>query len=112
MGEVLARAGLNTLMGVGIVFLVLILISFVISAFVLINKAESAMKNRKNKNTPAPAPVPKSAPVQAAAEEEISTDDTELVAVIAAAIASYEGTTPEGIVVRSIRKVNTTWKRG
>lgn len=112
MGDILAKAGLNTLMGIAVVFLVLILISFVISAFVLINKAESALKNRKNKNTPAPAPVPKTAPVQPQAVEEVSTDDTELVAVIAAAIASYEGTTPEGIVVRSIRKVNTTWKRG
>ena len=32
-------------------------------------------------------------------------DDTELVAVIAAAIAAAEGTTTDGFVVRSIRKV-------
>ena len=31
-------------------------------------------------------------------------DDTELVAVIAAAIAAYEGTSTDGFVVRSIRR--------
>ena len=33
------------------------------------------------------------------------TDDLELVAVISAAIAAAEGTTTDGFVVRSIRKV-------
>ena len=55
LGKKLGNAGLNTLMGMGVVFLVLILISFVISAFGLINKAEE----RKKANVPAaPAPVP------------------------------------------------------
>ena len=36
--------------------------------------------------------------------EEQLTDDTELVAVIAAAIAAYEGTSTDGFVVRSIRR--------
>ena len=39
-------------------------------------------------------------------EEELS-DDTELVAVIAAAVAAYEGSgSTDGFVVRSIRKSN------
>ena len=42
------------------------------------------------------------APAQA---EENLADDGELVAVIAAAIAAAEGTTTDGFVVRSIRKV-------
>ena len=43
---------------------------------------------------------------QIAAKEEFS-DDAELVAVIAAAIAAYEGTgSTDGFVVRSIRKSN------
>ena len=43
-------------------------------------------------------------------EEE---DDLELVAVIAAAIAASEGTDPNGLVVRSIKRVGKTnnWKR-
>ncbi|MBR0086508.1 MAG: OadG family protein [Lachnospiraceae bacterium] len=113
MGEILANAGLNTLMGMGVVFVVLILISFVISGFSLINKAEARMKNRgKQPETPAPKAPPAAA--QPVVEEDDVTDDTELAAVIAAAIAAYEGTAAEGIVVRSIRKVNSqkTWKRG
>ena len=96
----------------GISFIVLILISFVISAFSLINKAEA---RRQKKEAPVKAPAdnqPTAAP--AAVEEEDVTDDTELVAVIAAAIAAYEGTSVEGLVVRSIRKINRNenWRRG
>ena len=36
--------------------------------------------------------------------EEQFSDDTELIAVIAAAIAAYEGTSTDGFVVRSIRR--------
>jgi len=111
LGQTLGTAGLNTLMGMAVVFVVLILITLIISAFSLINKAQSKPKNKKNE-TPVPAaPIP-AAPVLPA-EEDVS-DDMELVAVIAAAIAEYEGTSVEGIVVRSIRKVNSqkTWKRG
>ena len=47
------------------------------------------------------------------AEEPEETDETELVAVIAAAIAASEGTDPNGLVVRSIKRVGKTnnWKR-
>ena len=38
--------------------------------------------------------------------EAAEADDTELIAVIAAAIAAAEGTTTDGFVVRSIRKIN------
>ena len=110
LGQKLGNAGLNTLMGMGVVFLVLILISFVISAFGLINKAEA----KKKVSTPA---VPAAAPaLPAAAEEpeEEPEDDLELIAVIAAAIAASENTSPDGLVVRSIRKVSSRnqWKRG
>ena len=46
--------------------------------------------------------IAQTAPAQA---EENLADDGELVAVIAAAIAAAEGTTTDGFVVRSIRKV-------
>ena len=48
------------------------------------------------------AAIAQAAPAQA---EENLADDGELVAVIAAAIAAAEGTTTDGFVVRSIRKV-------
>ncbi len=100
MGEILVKAGMNTLIGMGTVFVVLILISLIISCFSLISKLESRQKKEE--------PAPSEAPVvqQIAAKEELS-DDTELVAVIAAAIAAYEGAaTTDGFVVRSIRKSN------
>ncbi|MDE7359506.1 MAG: OadG family protein, partial [Lachnospiraceae bacterium] len=100
MGEIMFKALMNTLIGMGTVFTVLILISLIISCFTLISRFES--KQTKEEPAPAAAPVVE----QAAAEEELS-DDTELVAVIAAAVAAYEGAaSTEGFVVRSIRKSN------
>lgn len=94
------RAGLNTLMGMGTVFLVLIFLSFLISLF----KYVPGLLEGKKKEAPAPAAAP--APVAAPVVEEVA-DDTELIAVIAAAIAAAEGAaTTDGFVVRSIRKVN------
>lgn len=100
MGEIMMKAFLNTVIGMGTVFAVLILISLIISCFTLISKLEK--KQKKEEPAPAQAPVVQ----QIAAKEELS-DDTELVAVIAAAIAAYEGTaSTDGFVVRSIRKSN------
>ena len=91
------RAALNTLMGLGTVFVMLIFLSLVISLFKLIPDGS------KKKEEPAPVPVVRAAePAPVVYEDE--TDDQELVAVIAAAIAAAEGTTPDGFVVRSIRK--------
>ena len=59
--------------------------------------AASAPKAAAPKAAPAPA-------VAAAVEEAEEMDDTELVAVIAAAIATAEGTTTDGFVVRSIKR--------
>ena len=58
---------------------------------------------------PAAAPAPVAAPV---VEEEEYVDDTELISVIAAAIAASEGkTSANGLVVRSIKRVpNRSWK--
>ncbi len=101
-GEIMAKAGMNTLIGMGTVFAVLILISLIISCFTLISKFEKKQK----KEEPAAAVVKAPVVEQAAAQEELS-DDTELVAVIAAAVAAYEGAaSTDGFVVRSIRKSN------
>lgn len=101
------KAVLNTLMGMGTVFIVLILIMFIISCFSFINKWEKAAADKKKA---AEAPAEKAAPapvVQAvqAVEEIPEADDTQLAAVIAAAIAASQGAvSTDGFVVRSIRK--------
>ena len=105
MGKTLQRAGLNTLMGIGTVFVMLILLSLLISLFRFIpnpeaKKAAEAKAAKEVKEAEAAA----AAPAVQAAEENLA-DDGELVAVIAAAIAATEGTTTDGFVVRSIRKV-------
>ncbi len=105
MGERMGKAALNTLMGMGTVFVILILISLLISLFKYINKLEAKM-NKKTAVQEAPAPA---APVLAEPVEEL-TDDYELAAVISAAIAASEGTSADGFVVRSIKK-RTKWQK-
>ena len=94
MGQKLAKAGQNTVISMSIVFCVLILISLIIYCFKFI-----ALIGNKPKKAEA-----KSEPEKKAAPAADLTDDTELVAVISAAIAASEGTTTEGFVVRSINR--------
>lgn len=96
-GSNMGKAGLNTLLGMGTVFIMLIVISFIISAFKLLQ--------RKPKEAPKAA-APVATPAPEVVEEEL-VDDTELVAVIMAAIKAYEGNgSTDGFVVRSIKKAN------
>ena len=105
MAETLQRAGLNTLMGVGIVFCVLLFLCFLISMFKFVSKLSGEGKKEQKK---APAPAAPVVTAEAPAEE---TDDLELVAVIAAAIAAAENTSTDSFVVRSIKKVNKSkWR--
>ncbi len=98
VGQTMARAGLNTIMSMAIVFCVLIFISLLISCFTLINKVQDKADTTTGPASAAPAPAP-SAP---AAGENL-TDDLELVAVITAAIAASSGAeSTDGLVVRSI----------
>ena len=109
LGEKMSKAALNTVMGLAVVFIMLIFISLIIYCFKFIHEAEERAAAKKKASEPAPAPAP--APVvEETVEEE---DDLELVAVIAAAIAASEGTDPNGLVVRSIKRVGKTnnWKR-
>lgn len=103
MGDLMVRAALNTLIGMGTVFAVLILISALISCFKLIPKMQAAMakkKQPKEENSGVDNAVAQIVEQEATVEE---TDDLELVAVIAAAIAASEGAvTTDGFVVRSI----------
>ena len=105
MGKTLQRAGLNTLMGIGTVFVMLIMISLIISLFNFIPKIQAAFSKKDKEEEAKNAGIDK-AVTQIAAQEEPEADDTELVAVIAAAIAASEGAaSTDGFVVRSIRKV-------
>lgn len=104
LGEKMQKAAMNTLMGLGTVFMILILISLIISAFKIIPYLQ---EKAKAKHAPAPAPEPAAvpAPVLPVQPEEPVTDDSELIAVIAAAIAAAEGSTSaDGFVVRSIKR--------
>lgn len=109
IGEVMKTAGLNTFMGMGIVFLVLIFISVVISCFVLISiiqkrgekKAEAVSKKVESKKVESK----KVSTVSDTKSSEDLTDDTELVAVITAAIVAASGSeSADGLIVRSIRR--------
>lgn len=99
LGEKMTTAALNTVMGMGIVFAVLILISLIIYCFryisVIQDKLAGRDKEEKKPETVTAEPVQMEAPL---------TDDFELVAVIAAAIAASEGTSTDSFVVRSIRR--------
>ena len=98
MSEILEKAGLNTLLGMGTVFVMLIFMSFIISLIKYVPALLNGTSKKKKEEAPKAAPAP------AAAEEAEEMDDTELVAVIAAAIAAAEGTTTDGFVVRSIKR--------
>ena len=108
-GELMKNAALNTLIGMGTVFVVLILISLIISCFNIIPKIQEKKKKKaeaKDATTTGASVQADPVVAQIAAKEELA-DDTELVAVIAAAIAAYEGAgSTDGFVVRSIRKSN------
>ena len=138
IAEKMAKAAMNTLIGMGVVFLVLIFISWIISLFKYINVFEAKMKGQEKQEKPAaparaaapapapvqpaPAPAPAAAPVQAAApavsnaapayEYEDVSGDLELISVIAAAIAASEGkSAANGLVVRSIKRVSRrSWR--
>lgn len=121
-------ASVNTAVGMGTVFIVLIFISLIIYCFKFIHQWEEGKK--KDEEAPAPAPVSAASAqpsVSAAApagdeDEELAAviaaaiaaaEDDELVAVVTAAIAAYGGASASsnGLVVRSIRRVDRAGRR-
>lgn len=104
------RAGMNTLMGIGIVFLMLVFLSFVIGLFNYIEKFQNVGKKKAAEEAPKAEEAPAPAIAQSEAADEDFADDLELVAVISAAIAAYENTSGDSFVVRSIKKSNK-WHR-
>ena len=127
-------ASVNTAVGMGTVFIVLIFISLIIYCFKFIHQWEEGKKKDEEAPVPAPAPAPASVSavsaqpsVSAAApagdeDEELAAviaaaiaaaEDDELVAVVTAAIAAYGGASASsnGLVVRSIRRVDRAGRR-
>lgn len=101
LGEKMVKAAMNTVICMSIVFLVLIFISLIISCFKIFPYLEAKKKEKAVMNVESKDAVVTQIEQR---EEQQLTDDTELVAVIAAAIASYEGTSTSDFVVRSIRR--------
>lgn len=109
-GEKMQKAALNTLLGMGTVFIVLILISAIISCFNFIPKIQAKFTKKPNKEDVKTAAVDNTI-AQIIEKEELS-DDLELVAVISAAIAASEGAaSTDGFVVRSIKRAGNKWQR-
>ena len=103
MSEKIMDAVMNAIVGLGTVFIVLIFLTFVISLMKYVpGLVESFGKKKVAEAVQEPVPAAPAAG-QEPVEEELA-DDQELVAVIAAAVAAYEGTSADGFVVRSIRK--------
>lgn len=106
--ELMSEAGMNTLMGMGVVFLVLIFISFVISLLKYL-PGSGARKQPKKKEEPK-APAASTASSLSTGSENLM-DNQELVAVITAAImaASQGGpaiVSSDQLIVRSIKRVS------
>ena len=99
LGEKMANAAGNTLMGMGTVFLVLIFISLLISCFKFIPQIMDKF-TKKPSVEEKPEVVEETSETVTANEE----NDSELIAVIAAAIAASEQTSTDSFVVRSIRR--------
>ena len=107
----LQEAGINTVVGVVVVFVVLTFLVFVISLFRFVGGEEK--KEAAEKKEPVqPVPAPAQAAPAPAAQQGLS-EDIELAIVLATAIAAAEEeTSTDGYVVRSIRKVNgSKWRR-
>jgi len=101
LGEKMESAAANTLMGMGTVFVILIFISLIISQFERISKIGT--KKQTKENTAASAPV--AAP--AATVTSNLMDDSQLVAVITAAIMAENvssGNSNDKLIVRSIKR--------
>lgn len=98
--EVMSKALMNTAMGISIVFIVLIMISLIISLFQLIPKIQEAFSKKSNPADEVKQVKPEVAPVVAAKAD----NSNELIAVIAAAIAASTGASTDSFVVRSIKR--------
>ena len=100
VGEILKKAGLNTVLGMGTVFVVLITLAFIIYLMKYIPNligGEGESEWLKQEDIAQVDVTPN-------VETTKYIDDLELVAVITAAIAAQEGKSADSFIVRSIRR--------
>lgn len=115
MEENMRRAAMNTALGMGTVFIVLILISLLIGGFQYIYKTENLLREKKKRREGDRDRGRESLSAKEAQEEEKKKEkdpgesldperEHELVAVLMAAIAAYSKENTEGLIVKSIRR--------
>ncbi len=105
LNESMKKAGVNTLIGMGTVFCMLILIMFIIMALGLVPKVVDSFKSNETEKE---ASIDNTIPGIIEREEAADTDDNELIAVIAAAIAAASeasSVSTDNFVVRSIKRI-------
>lgn len=107
LAEDMSKAGLNTLLGMGTTFVILIFLSLVIGLFKYLPGAGGAKAKQDKKSAPVDNAVSQIAEREELAASDSAEDEGELIAVITAAVAAYEaqsGGSGDGFVVRSIRR--------
>ncbi len=111
VGEILKKSGMNTILGMGTVFVVLIFISIVISLLKYIPALGTVFQKKKEKSAVSGVAEETDTLAQESAKPA---DDSEIIAVITAAIAAAEAEetgSSDGFVVRSIRRrPSNKWK--
>ena len=117
-GGKMESALLNTIIGMGTVFVVLIFISCLIGMFKIIPKIQAKMEKRQEEDFNVVTAIDNTVS-QIVEQEELEelVDDGELVAVITAAImasmaSNGEEVPADGLIVRSIKRTNSNkWKK-
>ena len=94
----MVKAGMNTVMGISVVFAILILICLIIYGFNVIPVLQEKFKKNQSETKVEIAKTE----VDSATESQ--PDDLELIAVITAAIAMQTGASTDDFVVRSIKR--------
>ena len=102
---------LDSLLGMAVVFSSLIILWLVIEIFRIVFEKASSGGKKKEKNTDVPVTEN---PAEIAAEAVDSSDETEIVAAITAAISVYLDVPQTSFRVVSFRKnsQNTNWNKG
>ena len=108
LSESMRNAGVNTLIGMGTVFLMLIVIAIIISLLKYVPSIVDAFsKKPEAQNNESVEKAIENIVAREESDDTEEADDTELIAVIAAAIAaaSQNEASTDGFVVRSIRRI-------
>lgn len=114
MGEILTRGLLDTVFGMGIVFILLIFLAIIIWALKFIPVLVGGFQKKEDADMPVMQEAGTNLQMEKKEEENLM-EDTQLVAVITAAIMASMGedVPVDGLFVRSIKKVNkTNWMKG